>query len=561
MRSERNISSRLLALVAGVVLVAASACAPAAPAPSPSAPAPAPAQRPAASPTPAAPPTPTAIAPRSGGTLVILQGGNPPNFDTAAAQNGLIQVVAGPEYSKIVQFDPGTGKEVIPDLAEKWGISADGTKYTFTIRKGVTWHDGKPLTEADVVYSLDRLVAPPKGTPSSIGAILGPAVQRVESNNGQVMLTLKYPFAPTLTVLAMDFSPIYPKHLADEGKDMRNVVLGTGPFKFVSYTPSVSVEMARNPDYYVKGRPLLDSVSVRIIPDQQTRLSAMRTGRAHMTGRFSGTLSPSEVDALKKDVPNMQMFRSATLRGPWLFWNLRNKPFQDIRVRQAISLALDRQAALKVVAEGAGKWGSVFPFDTWGLTHDELAKLPGFSGQKDKDIAAAKKLMSEAGYADGFSLSVLSRGERLTKNSAVFLASQLGNLGINATVEVQEDAIFWKRGGDHQFAAMVFTPGATIPDPIIMTDYFIPGGRLDFVGNDDDTRLSEMWDTQRRSLDVAKRQETLKQVERYILTESYTALPIIWPYSFLAVAPNVHGWVSGPSDYSLNNLRDIWLEN
>ncbi|MDO8531010.1 MAG: ABC transporter substrate-binding protein [Dehalococcoidia bacterium] len=558
MRSERHIPRRLLGLLACGILIAASACAPAA---SPSAPAQALAQRPASAPTPTAPPTPTALAPRSGGAFVILQGGNPPDFDTAAAQNGLIQVAAGPAYSKLVQFDPGAGKEVVPDLAEKWDVSADGTTYTFTIRKGVTWHDGKPLNEADIVYSLNRLLKPPKGTTSSIGAILGPAVERVESNGGQIKLVLKYPFAPTLTILAMDFSPIYSKQLADDGKDMRNVVMGTGPFKFVSYTPSVSVELARNPDYYMKGRPFLDGVSVRIIPDQQTRLSAMRTGRAHMTGRFSGTLSPSEVDALKKDVPNMQMFRSATLRGPWLFWNLRAKPFQDIRVRQAVSLALDRQAALKVVAEGAGKWGSVFPFDTWGLTQDELSKLPGFSEQKEQDIAAAKKLLFGAGYADGFSLSILSRGERLTKNSAVFMASQLGNLGINATVEVQEDAIFWKRGADHQFAAMVFTPGATIPDPIIMTDYFIPGGRLDFSGNEDDSRLVEMWDVQRRSLDVVKRQETLKQVERYILTESYTALPVVWPYSFLAVAPNVHGWVSGPSDYSLNGLRDIWLEN
>ncbi|MEK7873508.1 MAG: hypothetical protein AAB502_06595, partial [Chloroflexota bacterium] len=126
MASERHIPSRLLALVACGILIAASACAPAAPAPSPGAPAQAPAQRPAAAPTPAAPPTPTALAPRSGGTFIILQGGNPPNFDTAATQNGLIQVAASPAYSKLVQFDPGAGKEIVPDLAEKWDVSADG---------------------------------------------------------------------------------------------------------------------------------------------------------------------------------------------------------------------------------------------------------------------------------------------------------------------------------------------------------------------------------------------------------------------------------------------------
>ncbi|MBI2908360.1 MAG: hypothetical protein HYX92_11990 [Chloroflexi bacterium] len=538
-------------LILGLLL---ASCAPAPPAPAGEA------SKPAAG-APAATPKAAAEQPRPGGTLVILQGGNPPDFDAAATQNGLIQVTTAPVYSKLVQFDPSAGKDIVPDLAEKWDVGADGTAYTFTVRQRVKWHDGKPLTTADVTYSLNRLLSPPKGTTSSIGALLGPVVQRVESEGDQVKVVLKYPFAPLLTILAMDFSPIYPKHLADEGKDMKTVAMGTGPFKSVSYTPGVSVELSRNPDYYLKGRPYLEGVSVRIITDQMTRLSAMRTARAHMTARFSGTLAPSEVDALKKSAPNIQTFRSATLRGPWLFWDLRTKPFQDIRVRQAVSLALDRQAALKVVAEGAGKSGSAYPFDAWGLTQDELARLPGFSDQKERDIAAAKKLLSDAGYAEGFSLPVLSRGERLTRTSATFMTGQLSNLGIRASVEVLEDAIFWKRGNDRQFQAMVFTPGATIPDPIIMTDYFIPGGRLNFVGNDDDKRLTEMWDAQRRSLDVAKRQEILKQVERYVLMESYTALPIVWPYSFLAVAPTMHGWTPGPSDYALNNLRDIWIDN
>ncbi|MEK7874173.1 MAG: ABC transporter substrate-binding protein, partial [Chloroflexota bacterium] len=243
----------------------------------------------------------------------------------------------------------------------------------------------------------------------------------------------------------------------------------------------------------------------------------------------------------------------------WFFMNMRNPPLKDLRVRQAINLAVDRQAAIKVIAEGDGVVGNFFPFEGWGVPRDELLKMPGYRQPKDQDIAEAKKLLADAGYPNGFNMTILSRNNDLTRKSAVFMTDQLAKIGVTATVQVLEDAMFWDSGRKAQHQAMVYTPTNFVADPFFMGRFFARRGTLNFAGNDEDSKLSDLWEKQTRTLDELERKTTIAQIERYLLAETLPAAPIVWPTSFIAMSPQERGFAPGINDYSNNRHQETWL--
>ncbi|MEK7682238.1 MAG: ABC transporter substrate-binding protein [Chloroflexota bacterium] len=568
----KNHRQTLLAASLALALVLVSCAPAAAPAPAapqaPSAPAPAAPQAPAAPAAPAAAPRPTVAAsapapgaptPKSGGVLKIGTIANLGNFDMQGEPSINVTMVLAPVYNNLVQYDEETGSKIVPALAESWDVSKDNLTYTFKIRKGVNFHDGKSFAVEDVLYNLDRVRNPPKGFASNLGWILD-VVNKVEKvGDDSVRLTLEYPFAPLLTVLAHDYLPMFPKHVVEAKGDMKTTAIGTGPFKLKNYTPSVSLELVKNADYWVKGRPYLDGITFPIIVDRSTYLAALRTGQVHRTGRVFGALSPSEKETIQKNAPDTVFYASPNVISPWVQLNTREGPFKDVRVRKAVSLALDRQAAVKVLAEGAGLLGGVFPtFKAWGYSQNELDKLPGLRQPKDQDLAQAKKLMADAGYPNGFELTVLSRTNKQTRDAATFLTAQLQPLGIQAKVEVLEDALFWDRGRKATFQAMTYTPVDTMPDPHWMSRYYLQGSPLVFTGLND-PKIKDLHEKQVREPDVAKRKAMLQEMERHILTEAVDSIPIVWPFTFISVSPKVKGFTPSISDYVLNRLEAVWL--
>lgn len=567
-------SLTLALVVASCAPAAAPAPAPAAPAaPAPSAPAPAATRAPSA-PVPAAPaatprptvaapaPAPVAQTPKAGGILKIGGIANPGNFDMQQDPSINITMLLAPVYNNMVQYDEETGSKLVPALAESWNVSKDNLTYTFKVRKGVKYHDGKTLTADDLVYNLNRVITPPKGIASNLGWALTPVKQVEKVGEDSVRLTLAYPYTPLLAIMAHDYLPIYPPHVVQAKGDMKTTAVGTGPFKFRGYTPGVSLELVKNTDYWVKGRPYLDGITFPVITDWSTYIAALRTGQIHRTGRVFGAISPSEKDTIQKTSPDMVFYESPNVISPWMQLNTREgSPFKDVRVRRAVSLALDRHAAVKVLAEGAGLLGGVFPtFKAWGLTQDELKKLPGFAQDKTAEIAQAKKLMADAGYPDGFDLAVLSRTNKPTRDAATFMTAQLQPLGIRAKVEVIEDALFWPRGREAKFHAMVYTPVDTMPDPHWMSRYYLLGSPLVFTGLKD-AKIADLAAKQVREPDVAKRKALLQDLERHILTEAVDSIPIVWPFTFIGASPKMKGFTPAISDYVLNRLEAVWLSD
>ncbi|MFH1486513.1 MAG: ABC transporter substrate-binding protein, partial [Chloroflexota bacterium] len=312
---ERRIGI-VMAVLASLSLLLAS-CAPAA-APAPTkAPAAAPTKAPAAAPTaPAAPaatkapaaartepkpaaPTPTpkpaAEQPKYGGVLNASMRGEPRHFDfqTESSQSNVWPF--SPAYSGIVQNDPLNPGNIVPDLAESWTVSSDGSSYTFKLRKGVKWHDGNPLTASDVLLSLERLK---KNT--QVGPGLGPVKSMETPDEHTIKVVMSYPSAALLSFLAIGWAGVIPKHIFDKKGHMKDDVVGTGAFKFKRHNRGVVLDLARNAEYFIPGRPYLDGISVYFIADPASASAALRTGRLHFLMEVSTTSANRLMEAFKE---------------------------------------------------------------------------------------------------------------------------------------------------------------------------------------------------------------------------------------------------------------------
>ncbi|MBI2908801.1 MAG: hypothetical protein HYX92_14255 [Chloroflexi bacterium] len=505
-------------------------------------------------------PKPSGDSPRPGGILTAYLTADPPSLDAQQESTTNTSTIVAPFYTNLVQADPLTADKWVPGLAEKWEMSPDGLTWTLDIRQGVKFHDGSDFTTDDAIFNLKRLIDPPKGFVSNLSFLLKPVVKSVQKEGNKVKISLTHPFAIMLDTLGLNYSVMYSQKYVESQGDMKRTAMGTGPFKFKSYTPGVGLEGVRNADFWIKGRPYLEGYRFLILKDAATRVSAFRTGKVNMTGRMLASLTPVEVEGLSKENAELKFYPGPTQIGVGFFMNIRKPPFQDPRVRKAVSLALDRQAALKVLAQGQGIVGKPFPKEQWGgVPVNDLLKMPGLRQPKEADIAEAKKLMETAGYPSGFEVTILARQMAQSREPAVFMTDQLSPLGIKAKVNLQEDAVFWDAGRKAAHEAMVYNPSTMIADPHWLGRFWTPGGTLNFSGNEADKQLIQMWDEQIKTVDPEKRKAMLRKVEEYLL-ETVPGVHIVWYTQIIGARPEVRNFFPGTIvDTVGNTLEEIWL--
>lgn len=509
----------------------------------------------AAAPTPSS--TTGSESPRYGGVLTSFAPANPPSLDAQQESTINTSLLVTPIYTSLVQADPLNKERWVPGLAEKWEMSKDGLTWTFDIRQGVKFHDGTPFTVDDAVFNLKRLTNPPKGVTGNLNFLLEPVVKSIEKEGNKVKVNLKYPFAVMLDTLAINYAPVYSQKYIEKHGDMKTTAMGTGPFKFKSYTPGVSFEGVKNPDFWVKGRPYLDGYRYLILKDAATQLSVFRTGKINITTR-EFAMSTTDMETAKKENSQLKFYPTPTLQCSWFAMNVKKAPFKDLRVRQAVSLAVDRQAALKVLAQGQGLIGKPLPSPDWGIPKDDLLKMPGYRQPKDDDISQAKKLMAAAGYADGFDLTILSRPVAIFSDAAVFMTSQLAKIGIKAKVNTVENAVFYdivRKGGHEAYSFGAFW---VMDDPEWQGRYWLPGSPINYTENDDDTELTSMWDEQIKIIDPAQRKALIRKVEEHLL-QTLPFVALTTPYFYIGVRPEVKNFFPGISDSFGNTLDAIWL--
>src|SRR5213593_2911990 len=344
--------------------------------------------------------------PRYGGELVFAVPSEPPSYDAHREETfGVIHPMA-PHYNTLLRPDP-TDKlatKIVGDLAESWTISKDGRTYTIKLRHGVKFHDGGEMTSKDVKASYDKIIFPPAGVASDRkGEYLD--VEAVQAPDPYtVVFRLKWPSASFLASVASPWNWIYKADLL--AKDMRwyeTNVMGTGPFLFVEHQKGSHWVGKKNLNYWDKGKPYLDSYRAIFIKDSAAQVAAVRAERAHI--QFRG-FTPEERDSIVKSLGASKVTVQESAWDCLNFVSMHHdkKPFNDKRVRRALSLALDRyqgSQALSKIAIVKEVAGVIVPGTPYATPPAELEKLAGYGHDIKKNREEAKRLLREAGVPEG----------------------------------------------------------------------------------------------------------------------------------------------------------------
>jgi len=499
--------------------------------------------------------------PRRGGTLLAVIGAEPPSLDPH--QEGTfanIQLVA-PCYSLLLQFDPLDFSKIIGDVATEWKMSPDGRSYTFKIRQGIRFHDGSVMTSADVKASYDKIIFPPEGVRSTRKTSYS-AVERVEAPDpGTVVFRLKFPSAALLANLASPWNVIYPKQYLDKDPNyFKTHVMGSGPFKFKNYVHGSTFEGERNPDYFIKGRPYLDGYKFFISTETSVRAAAIRSGRAYIEFR---NLPGPDVEAIKKQLGDKVVVQETGMSSSWGIWaNNTVKPFNDVRVRKALTLGIDRYTAGKVLFPINGLklvGGSLRPGSEFALPEAELVKLPGFGKDAEKNRAEARRLLAEAGYPNGLKVVLKNRNIRLPfQDWGVFVIQEWRKIGVEAEHRPLETASWFADGQDTgNFELIVSSPSQFMDEPDIWLSRYTAGDTENW-GRLSDPRLDDLYARQQRALNPAERKKLVHEMEKIVLENAYY-MPGLWWTRNVVHWAKVKNYVAPPNQFSNQKLQDVWL--
>jgi peptide/nickel transport system substrate-binding protein len=500
-------------------------------------------------------------APRRGGVLLAAIGADAPSLDPHQEQTFATLQPVAPLYSTLLQIDPYSYPNIIGDVASEWKISQDGLLYTFKIRQGIRFHDGSPLTSADVKASYDKILFPPEGV-RSIRKHHYSAVASVEAPDpSTVTFKLKFPSASLLANLASPMNVIFPKKYLDRDPNyFKSNVVGSGPFRFKSYTRGSSFEGERNPDYFIKDRPYLNGYKYFISTETSVRAASLRSGRAYVEFR---DLPQAEVEAIRKQLGD----RVVVQQTPFVIHfdisiNNTVKPFSDVRVRKALNLAIDRYTAGKVLypLTGLRDVGAFTrPGTEWAMSSAELEKFPGFGRDAERNRAEARRLLAEAGYPNGFKVVLKNRNIKLPyQDWAVYVIQEWRKVGIEAEHRPLETAAWYADARDQANFEVVVSPiGHFVDDPDALLAPFITGSSQNW-GRFSNPAIDDLYDRQARTLDPAERKKLVVELQKIVLENAYH-IPGLWWSRNVVHWAKMRNWVAPPSHFTNQKLQDVWL--
>lgn len=499
--------------------------------------------------------------PRRGGVLLAVIGADPPSLDPHQESTFANIELVAPLYSTLLQLDPYNYPKIIGDLATEWKISPDGLTYTFKIHPGVLFHDGSPLTAADVKASYDKIISPPQGVRSVRGNAYT-AVAKVEAPDATtVVFKLKFPSASLLANLASPWNVIYPKKYLDRDPNyFKTHVIGSGPFKFKSYTRGSTFEGERNLAYFVKDRPYLDGYKFYISPETSVRAAAIRSGRAYIEFR---NLPSAEVEAIKKQLGDKVVVQETPMTGQWgVGINTTVKPFDDVRVRKALTLGIDRYTMGKVLypLTGLKNVGALIrPDSEWGMPTAELEKLPGFGRDIEKNRAEARRLLAEAGFPNGLKVVLKNRNVKLPyQDFAVFLIQDWRKIGVEAENRPLETAAWFNDGQNTGNFELIVEPTVEfMDDPDQFLGRYATGSTQNW-GRFSDPQIDDLFSRQARALDPTERKRLIIDLEKIVLEKAYF-MPGLWWTRNLVHLSKVKNYIAPPNHYTNQKLQDVWL--
>jgi len=503
---------------------------------------------------------------KNGGELIFPVPSEPPSYDGHREETfGLIHPIA-PFYNTLLRVDPNdpSGTKPYPSIAESWTKSADGKTYTFKIRSGVKFHDGSTLTSKDVKASYDKIIFPPEGVGSSRKGQYAVVESVSTPDASTVVFRLKNPSGSFIASLLSPYNFIYKADIL--AKDMHwyeKNIMGTGPFTFAEHVKGSHVVGKKNANYWDKGKPYLDGFRAIFIRSSAAQVAAVRGERAHI--QFRG-FTPADRDNLKAALGD----KITVQESPWdcillVSINHDKKPFDDKRVRRALTLALDRHQASEALSKIAivkSVAGVQVPGTPYATPPEELNKLAGYWTDINKSRAEARRLLKEAGLPDGFGFTFKNRGIPMPYEPlGVWMIDQWRQVGLNVKQEVIEPAAYFGviRKGDFE-VAMDFQCGYIVEPDLDMYKFLSVDRNPANYGRYTDRVLDDLYDKQNRATSDEERKKYIRAFEKRLLDEEAHYLMTLQWHRIIPHSSKVKGWTVTPSHYLNNTLDVVWLD-
>ncbi|MBI2760779.1 MAG: ABC transporter substrate-binding protein [Chloroflexi bacterium] len=515
--------------------------------------------------------------PKPGGTISVRQGANAP-LDPHLNSTYTAQTLASYVYARLLKFKTGVDTlaadayEVEGDLAEGFETPSDGTTVTFKLRANAKWHDiapvsGRAVDAEDVRFSLERFRTDPKSSNRAVfGSPQNPLVESVTAPDPRtVVIKLAKPYAPFTTLItASNYLWIMPKEIGSNGFDPAKQMIGAGPFMLDSVQPDQQYKVKKNPSYYASPMPYVDNVTMVIINEEVQEVSQFQAGRLDIAA-----IPPNDVDQIKKTVSKAEILEYLpTTYGFLAFQSRTDNPFKDERVRQAASMAIDRDGILTLAYNGKGSWQAAIPAQFARFRVDPKTDAIGAGQQFFKyNPAEAKKLLAAAGFPNGLDMRFVFTnniyGERFNA-VAEAMAGFLKEGGFRPQIVTQDYLREYIAPGagtffgnfDHVFYGLQ----ADFPDP---HDYLYNMNHSKSARNHagvNDPRLDAMIDKEERTLDDAERAKIVKEIQVYLGQKLYYAPTAVGP-AYIGVQPWIKNFQRNNSYGSGAESRaKLWID-
>src|SRR6516165_2213742 len=504
--------------------------------------------------------------PKRGGTLTFLiPADSPPSLDGHRETTFATIHTAAPFYSVLIRVDPNNPSsttDFVCDLCTAMPLPTEGGKtYVFKIRDDVKFHDGSPLTAADVAASWEEIIHPREGvlSPRESHYVMVDTVDAPDPTT--VVFHLKFATGAFLPALADPFSWIYKKAILD--KDPRwyeKNILGSGPFKFAAYEIGQSIKGVKNTDYYQQGLPYLDGFTGIYADKQAVRVDALRADRAAV--EFRG-FPPSVRDELVNALGDKITVQTSDWNcGSFVEPNHKKKPFDDARVRRALTLAIDRWHGAPQLAKIANVHtvgGIVFPGSPLAADKEELQDVAGFSLDIEKSRAEARRLLKEAG-AEGLTFELLNRNiDQPYKYNGTWVIDEWSKIGLHVTQRVVPTGPWFEAMRQGNFDAVLAGNCQSVVNPLLDVQRYLPNYTANYGQFDDQQELA-LYDKVLHETDATKQRSLMRDFEKYVLDTQAHEIFLLWWYRIVPYHEYVKGWKISPSHYLNQDLATIWLD-
>ena len=470
-------------------------------------------------------------------------------------------------FNNLVIFDQHVAQNSLsvirPELATDWSWDEDGTKLIFHLRKDVKWHDGKPFTAADVKCTWDLIqgkaaerlrINPRKAWYNNL-------VEVTTNGDYEAAFVLKRPQPAFLALLASGMSPVYPCHVSPA--QMRQHPIGTGPFKFVEFKPNEYIKVAKNPDYWKPGLPYVDGIEYTISRNRSTAILAFVAGKYELT--FAGTLTIPLTHDLQKQRPDAICELPPGSVSTNLIINREKPPFDNAELRKAMSLAIDRQAFVDILTEGAGFKAAAMqppPGGQWGMPKEMLDQLPGYGADVEKSREEARAIMKKLGYGPDkpLSIKVTTRDIPPYRDPAVILIDQLKSIYVAAELDPVDTTQWYPRVQRKDYMVGLNLTGTQVDDPDAMLyENYACGG----VGNYNgycNPEIDKLIEQQSMEPDQEKRKHLVWEIERR-LTEDDAKPLVYFNRGGVCRDPKVKNLTTMVNSiYNGWRFEDVWLD-